>query len=100
MVEVVDEVVDLGFEGQDVGGGIGLLGGEDAVDERFSLLLLLINQLHTYLSTLLLSPLLVCIRGRCPLKMLVHLISFAELVVVLKELCHEGHFVVFSVIVM
>ena len=26
---------DLGFEGLDVGGGIGLLGGEDAVGERF-----------------------------------------------------------------
>lgn len=43
VVEVVDEVVDLGFEGLDVGGGIGLLGGEDAVDERFDFLLLLIN---------------------------------------------------------
>ena len=38
-VEVVDEVVDLGFEGLDGGGGIGLLGGEDAIDERFDRLL-------------------------------------------------------------
>ncbi len=44
-------VVDLGFEGLDVGSGIGLLGGEDAVDERFDSLLLLINQLCTYLSS-------------------------------------------------
>ena len=48
---MVDEVVDLGFEGLDVGGGIGLLGGEDAVDERFDCLLLLINHLRTYLSS-------------------------------------------------
>ncbi len=48
---MVDEVVDLGFEGLDVGGGIGLLGGEDAVDERFDLFLLLINQLHAYQSS-------------------------------------------------
>ncbi len=34
-----------------VGGGIGLLGGEDAVDKRFDFWLLLINQLHTYLSS-------------------------------------------------
>ena len=41
-------MVDLGFEGLAVGGGIGLLGGEDADDERFDCLLLLINQLaHT-----------------------------------------------------
>ena len=51
VVELVDEVVDLGFEGLDVGGGIGLLGREDAVDERFDRLLLLINQLRTYLSS-------------------------------------------------
>ncbi len=45
-------MVDLGFEGLDVGGGIGLLGGEDAVDERFNPLLLSINELillHTFL---------------------------------------------------
>ena len=48
VVEVVDEVIDLGFEGLDVGGGIGLLGGEDAVDERFDLLLLLINHRYKY----------------------------------------------------
>jgi len=42
---------DLGFEGPDVGGGIGLFGGEDAVDERFDLLLLSINQLRTCLSS-------------------------------------------------
>ena len=45
VVELVDELVDLGFEGLDIGGGIGLLGGEDAVDERFDLLLLLGNDL-------------------------------------------------------
>ena len=33
----------MGFVGLDGGGGIGLLGGEDAVDERFDCLLLLIN---------------------------------------------------------
>ena len=44
-------MVDLGFEGQDVGGGIGLFGVEDAVDERFDLLLLLTNQPRTYLSS-------------------------------------------------
>ncbi len=43
-------VFDLVFEGLD-GGGIRLLGGEDAVDERFDCLLLLINQLRTYLSS-------------------------------------------------
>ncbi len=42
---------DLGFEGLDVGGGIGLLGGEDAVNERFDCWLLLNNQLPTYLSS-------------------------------------------------
>ncbi len=41
VVELVDELVDLGFEGLDGGGGIGLLGCEDAVDERFYRLLLL-----------------------------------------------------------
>ncbi len=44
-------MVDLGFEGLDGGGGIGLLGGEDAVDERFDFLRLLINQLRTCLSS-------------------------------------------------
>ncbi len=34
-------VVDLGFEGLDVGGGIGLRGGEDAGDEHFDCLLFL-----------------------------------------------------------
>ncbi len=52
VVEVVNEVVDLRFEGLDVGGGIGLFGGEGAVNERFDLLLLSINQPHTYLSSL------------------------------------------------
>jgi len=45
VVELVDEVIDLRFEGLDVGGGIGLLGGEDAVDERFDFLLLRISEL-------------------------------------------------------
>ena len=41
-------MVDLRFEGLDVGSGIGLLGREDAVDERFDRLLLLINHRHKY----------------------------------------------------
>jgi hypothetical protein len=45
VVELVDEVVDLGFEGLDVGRRVGLLGREDAVDERFNRLLLLIRNL-------------------------------------------------------
>ncbi len=45
---MVDEVVDLGFEGLDRGGGIGLLGGEDAVDERFDCLLFesVVQEIH------------------------------------------------------
>ena len=47
---MVDEVVDLGFEGLDIGGGgVELLGEEASVDERFDFLLLLFNQLRTYL---------------------------------------------------
>ncbi len=41
VVELVDEVVDLGFEGLDVCRWIGLLGREDAGDEGFDLLFLL-----------------------------------------------------------